>query len=120
LSKMCLLRMRQAAFDMIGLARERGIPVVVAGSDASDRSVEYLERGASYVLVGEGELTLGKLVGHLLGRSDPALGSIQGLAYHGPDGIAQTPRRPDLRDLDSLPFPAWDLVDVGRYREIWL
>jgi hypothetical protein len=22
-------------------------------------------------------------------------------------------------DLDSLPFPAWDLVDVDRYREAW-
>jgi anaerobic magnesium-protoporphyrin IX monomethyl ester cyclase len=25
-----------------------------------------------------------------------------------------------LRDLDSLPFPAWDLVDVARYRRTWL
>ena len=25
----------------------------------------------------------------------------------------------DMKDLDSLPFPAWDLVDVARYKEIW-
>ena len=29
-------------------------------------------------------------------------------------------RRPDITDLDKLPFPAWDLVDVDKYRSIWL
>ena len=28
--------------------------------------------------------------------------------------------RPDLKDLDALPFPAWDLVDIPRYRSIWM
>lgn len=36
LSKMCLLRMREAAFRMIQMARARNCTVVVAGSDASD------------------------------------------------------------------------------------
>ena len=31
----------------------------------------------------------------------------------------RTPPRPLLRDLDSLRSPAWDLADIGRYREIW-
>ena len=38
LSKMCLLRMRYAAFRMIELARERDCTVVLAGSDATDRA----------------------------------------------------------------------------------
>ena len=38
LSKMCLLRMRQAAFAMIGMARQRGCTVIVAGSDATDHA----------------------------------------------------------------------------------
>ena len=29
-------------------------------------------------------------------------------------------RRPDISKLDALPFPAWDLVDVEKYRAIWL
>ena len=29
-------------------------------------------------------------------------------------------RRPDIKDLDALPFPAWDLVDVEHYRRIWI
>ena len=29
-------------------------------------------------------------------------------------------RRPDITNLDTLPFPAWDLVDVEKYRSIWM
>ena len=39
LSKMCLLRMRDAALDMIDRAREAGVPVIVSGSDATDHPV---------------------------------------------------------------------------------
>ena len=42
LSKMCLSRMRQIAFDMIDTASMGGAKVVVNGSDASDHSADYL------------------------------------------------------------------------------
>src|SRR5215813_11539741 len=79
LSKMCLLRMRQAAFAMVRMARQRGCTVVVAGSDATDHASVYLEAGAHFVLIGEGEQTLGELLDHLL-RNGPPLESILGLA----------------------------------------
>ena len=62
LSKMCLSRMRQIAFDMIDTASMSGAKVVVNGSDASDHSADYLARGADYVLLGEAEWTLLELV----------------------------------------------------------
>ena len=142
LSKMCLLRMRQAALTMIEMARKRGCTVVVAGSDATDHADLYLARGADFVLIGEGEETLGELMDRLTGRSQTPLGDIAGLAYvddrpqtidHGlpivrsprsvvrsPRSVVRTPRRPDLHDLDALPFPAWDLVQIDRYRKLWL
>jgi anaerobic magnesium-protoporphyrin IX monomethyl ester cyclase len=33
--------------------------------------------------------------------------------------VIHTNARAILRDLDALPFPAWDLVDVARYRAVW-
>ena len=57
LSKMCLLRMRQAAFTMIAMARACGCQVAVCGSDASDHPEDYLEQGADVVLLGEGDAT---------------------------------------------------------------
>ena len=119
LSKMCLLRMRQAAFAMIGMARRRGCTVIVAGSDATDHAQAYVSAGAQYVLIGEGEQTLGEVVDHLL-RKPADLDSILGLAFERDGQLVITPRRPDLKDLDALPFPAWDLVDIPRYRSIWL
>ncbi len=118
LSKMCLLRMRQAAFAMIGMARQRGCTVIVAGSDASDHAPAYFSAGADYVLIGEGEQTLGELVDHLL-RDGPPLEAILGLAFKRGDEVVINARRPDLKDLDAMPFPAWDLVDIQRYQSIW-
>jgi anaerobic magnesium-protoporphyrin IX monomethyl ester cyclase len=122
LSKMCLLRMRDAAFAMIGMARRRGCTVIVAGSDATDHAQAYLDAGAQYVLIGEGEQTLAELLDHLHGRSaQPVdLERILGLAYIADGQLRITARRPDLKDLDALPFPAWDLVDIDRYRSIWM
>jgi radical SAM superfamily enzyme YgiQ (UPF0313 family) len=119
LSKMCLQRMRQAAFAMIDMARARNCLVVLAGSDASDHCGEYLARGANFVIYGEGELTLAELVGCLSGRDDRPVERVAGLAFEREGKVIRTPPRPDLRDLDSLPFPAWDLVDVDHYSRIW-
>ena len=119
LTKMCLLRMREAAFTMSEMAAARGCTVIVAGSDASDHSDAYLCAGAHYVLLGEGEATLVELIDRLAGRTATPLGDIAGLA-HCADGRPHTnPRRPPIADVDGLPFPAWDLVDVARYRHLW-
>lgn len=120
LSKMCLLRMRQAAFEMIRMAQQRGCTVIVAGADASDHADSYLAAGAGYVLFGEGEETLAELAGYLLRGSDLPPQEIRGLAWQRDGETARNPRRADIADLDSLPFPAWDLVELPRYREIWL
>ena len=55
LSKMCLLRMREAAWEMIEQAKARGCTVIVSGSDATDHRKDYFEKGADYILIGEGE-----------------------------------------------------------------
>src|SRR5690606_22247397 len=49
LSKMCLLRMREAAFTMAGMAKRRGCTVIVCSSDASDHAGRYIEHGADYI-----------------------------------------------------------------------
>jgi anaerobic magnesium-protoporphyrin IX monomethyl ester cyclase len=116
LSKMCLLRMRQAALTMIAAARDRQVPVLVAGSDATDHPALYLNEGARAVIAGEGEVTLVRVL-DALGRGEP-LTSIEGLVVNEQGTIHRTAARAILRDLDSV-RPAWDLVDVERYRAIW-
>ena len=120
LSKMCLLRMRQAALTMIDAARARGITTIVAGSDASDHPGTYLDRGADVVVVGEGEVTLVEVLDSLSDRRPGGLTSVDGLWLRDADGrVVRTRPRDIIRNLDALPFPAWDLVDVDRYQAIW-
>src|SRR5439155_703692 len=87
LSKMCLLRMRQAALTMIDAARARGIIAIVAGADATDHPVTYLDRGASVVVTGEGEVTLVQVL-DTLARSGGSGGlkDVDGLCLHDEDG----------------------------------
>jgi anaerobic magnesium-protoporphyrin IX monomethyl ester cyclase len=119
LSKMCLLRMRDAALTMIDAARARGIPVIVSGSDATDHPATYLDRGACAVIQGEGEATLLAALDALLAPSTRSLSGIDGLCVRDEGRLRCAPRRDTIRDLDALPRPAWDLVDVERYRAVW-
>jgi anaerobic magnesium-protoporphyrin IX monomethyl ester cyclase len=120
LSKMCLLRMREAALRMIADAKKYGCIVILAGTDATDHAGMYLQKGADYVIRGEGEETLGELMDHIEGRSHVPIETITGLYWLDPSGAVRcNAPRPHLSDLDALPFPAWDLIDIPAYRKRW-
>src|SRR5262249_47287350 len=49
-----------------------------------------------------------------------AADSIAGLAFRDAERKTHiNPRAEPMRDLDALPFPAWDLVDADAYRQAW-
>ena len=124
LTKMCLERMRGAACRMIRAARSAGARVIVAGSDATDEPGAYLAAGADAVLAGEGIQALEILLQRLDARpsidgSDLAHGvvGVTTSAANGSSGRrARTPIPPARGEL---PSPAWDLIDVERYRAVW-
>jgi anaerobic magnesium-protoporphyrin IX monomethyl ester cyclase len=121
-TKMCLGRMREAALAMTRQARAAGARVVVSGHDAADAPDVYLSAGADYVIVGEGELTLGELAARLDAApadAAPNVDDIPGLVFRQRGMQRKTGPRALLKDLDELPLPAWDLVDVDRYRAFW-
>jgi radical SAM superfamily enzyme YgiQ (UPF0313 family) len=125
LSKMCLATMRGAALEMIAAARRVGARVIIAGSDATDAPDPYLAVGADVVLSGEGLAALetlisridvtpridtGELVRGLSGVVSQAAVAAQG----GPE-----PQRSTRGHPAEPPAPAWDLVDIERYRGVW-
>jgi anaerobic magnesium-protoporphyrin IX monomethyl ester cyclase len=119
LSKMCLSRMREAALTMIGSAKARGATVIVSGSDATDNLDRYFAAGADYAIIGEAEIALGELLDVLGSGGCEGRVSLPGVASRGM-ARADVIARPSLRDLDTLPFPAWDLVDLEQYRSTWM
>ena len=119
LTKMCLTNMREAAFRMIRFGKERNCTVIVSSSDSTDRYEEYLQEGADFVILGEAEQTFSDLT-HAISQHQNEFLSIPGLAYKHDDAVIKTAKRNVLKDLDSLPHPAWDLVDIESYRKTWL
>jgi anaerobic magnesium-protoporphyrin IX monomethyl ester cyclase len=119
LTKMCLTNMRDAAFRLSQLGKEKGCTVIVSSSDSTDHYEKYLDKGADYVILGEAELTLGELLSNL--EDDIAdLRNVVGLVYRANDETINTGKREILMNLDSLPLPAWDLVDIDSYKKIWI
>jgi anaerobic magnesium-protoporphyrin IX monomethyl ester cyclase len=119
LTKMCLTNMREAAFKMSKLAKERGCTVIVSSSDSTDHYEKYIEQGADFILLGEAEITLLELI-NALKENRREVSAIPGIALKQNDCVIKTPRRNVLKDLDSLPLPAWDLVNIKPYRQSWL
>lgn len=125
LTKMCTQRSREASVRLIRSAKAAGARVAVNGSDASDDPAFYLDVGADAVILGETERTVLDLLDAWDRSPDADLSETAGLAL--PAGAVRaagsaptrTPPRPFVADLDALPLPAWDLVDVERYRKAW-
>lgn len=74
------------------------------------------EQSVDVVVMGEGEYTLLELVQTIENGGD--LRDVQGLAFHDDsDGsLVLTPDRPVIADLDELPFPAFHLFPMEKYR----
>ncbi len=119
LSKMCLGHARAAACRMAALGRAAGATVLAAGSDLTDRPKPYFEAGVEYALLGEADHTLRELLDVLTGRSERPVDAVAGLALPDAGGVRRTPPREPERRPDAFPFPAWDLLDVERYRAAW-
>jgi anaerobic magnesium-protoporphyrin IX monomethyl ester cyclase len=116
LTKMCLTNMREACFEMIALGKKQNCTVIVCSSDATDHYEEYLKKGSDFVIQGEGEITLLELINSL--EKEITVGHIPGIVYQNKT-VHVNPKRAVLQNLDELPMPAWDLVDMDSYRAVW-
>lgn len=67
-------------------------------------------------VLGEGEETVVKLLDNL--QQDAYLQTVEGIAYKTIEGNVQiNPRRQRIREIDRLPWPAWELFPIDNYRE---
>jgi len=120
LSKMCLTRMREVAWEIAKAARKIGAVTIAHGSDSTDNPVLFLKNGFDYVLCGEAERTLTQLCTSILhGDRTPFVDGLvmlnrQQRAFRPGQRLAKNPSWQDL------PSPARDLVSIEPYRAAWL
>jgi anaerobic magnesium-protoporphyrin IX monomethyl ester cyclase len=115
------------AHKAAGIARalDPGVPVVMGGPyAASEPDAILADPNVDLAVIGEGEETMLELAEVIRSegpgfRRSEVLRRIAGIAFRNEAGeLETTPPRPLIQDLDSLPFPAWDLVDLKSYWSI--
>lgn len=90
--------------------------VVLGNLHASLYAEPLLRAGLADVVVhGEGDLTIVDVVAEL-SRPAPDLARVLGISFLEGDELRTTAMRPYIQDLDALPFPAWHLFPMERYR----
>ena len=99
------------------VARAAGARTLAGGPQATVAAASLLPH-FDCVLQGEGELRIAPVIDRLLERA--SLDDIPGLLLPGPGPAGHaTAGEIAYPDLDALPFPAWDLLDMPRYLRLW-
>lgn len=117
-----VLPTREAALELARMAARAGAAVVVGGPDATTSPQAYLaEDSVDVVVHHEGEQTLASLLDlHDGGRLNAdALRDEPGIAYRVNGQLVVNEPRPPIENLDELPLPARDLIDMDRYLDTW-
>jgi len=98
------------------VAEDAGATSVFVGPLATALDEEFArEKYCNFVVRGEWDLTLARLVSNLAEGADPA--RVKGLSFMRADKLVRTAKAPRIGDLDSLPFPAYDLIDLSKFYE---
>ncbi|MCW4001372.1 MAG: B12-binding domain-containing radical SAM protein [Candidatus Bathyarchaeota archaeon] len=91
------------------------ILTVVGGPHVTLVPKEFLEEAQSVdiAVCGEGEYAMLEIAQHFEGKTQ--LSEIRGIAYRQNGAVTVNERRPFIDNLDELPYPAYDLVDMEQY-----
>jgi radical SAM superfamily enzyme YgiQ (UPF0313 family) len=114
------LTTRAAVLEITAKARAEGWTVVLGGPEAANYPDQYIRRGAHVVVIGEGEETLAELLPEIARRGPHRLHGVCGAIFQDESGaIVTNPERPQIQNLDSLPWPDREQIDQARYVEVW-
>ncbi len=87
----------------------------VLGGHGPTPIAEYILKTtrADYVVLGEADKSIVELLDCKISGGDPR--KIKGIAFRDEDAIVFNERQKPVSDLNTLPFPAWDLFPMDRY-----
>lgn len=96
------------------LKREKDWLLVMVGPHVTALARQVMEGlpQVDVIALGEYDETIADIASNL-----DDLSKVEGVLFRDGKELVQTKSRELIRDLDSLPFPAWDLVDINRYWE---
>jgi radical SAM superfamily enzyme YgiQ (UPF0313 family) len=105
--------------------------IVLGGPEVRNYSENFLNYGADFIIIGEGEETMLELVNYLYklthhealnkvqGDETAKINSIKGIAYLENGTLITTAERPLIKDINTLPFPNRQKIDFTPYLNGW-
>ena len=116
----CALSATPSVIYMLKKLKE-GYPektIIMGGPDPTLIANSLLEKFPfiDIVVRSEGEKTIVELMDCL--KKNKNLKNVRGISYRDGNKIRVNPPRPRIGDLDEIPFPAYDKVDMKRYDSI--
>lgn len=114
------LTTRASVLDLTRAAKAAGATVVLGGPESADWPDAYLAHGADVVVIGEGEQTMAELLDALARRGPHRLHDVAGIVFRDEAGaVVRTAPRPLATDLDALPWPDREAIDIAAYLDCW-
>ncbi len=88
---------------------------VVAGGPYPTAEPESVlkDNNVDTAVFGEGEVTFAELAAKI--SDDGNVSGLPGTVTRRNGGVVRGPDREFIQDLDSIPFPAWDMVDLAKF-----
>ncbi len=89
--------------------------IILGGPGPTVVAEEILKTSANVDIIvkGEGEKTIVELMDYLERNKD--LKDVKGIVYREGNKIRTNPPRPRIENLDDIPFPAYDKIDINEY-----
>jgi len=116
----CNLMTKLNVLEMIRLAKDRGKIVILGGPEPASYTEEFINTGADVVVIGEGEQTMRELMEEIPISGVHKLHHVTGIAFKDENGeVVHTPPRTMISDLDTVPFPDRDAIDIHQYIDTW-
>jgi radical SAM superfamily enzyme YgiQ (UPF0313 family) len=93
--------------------------IVLGGPEVRNHAAKFLEHGADFIVFGEGEQTMFELVQWIDKKTPVTIEEILGIAYIDSNIIHQNRERDKLKNLDELPLPNRQKVNLQLYFDAW-
>lgn len=96
------------------------VQIVLGGPEVRHHALQFLQYGADFMVLGEGEASMLALVEYLASPDLNSKHAIPGIAFLEPDGqMTRNPEGKLIEDLDKLPFPNRNKIDQDQYFQAW-
>lgn len=109
-----LTRYKREFQEITNIARANSNALIIGGGPYVSSDLNRgLTESVDLAVIGEGELTLAEILDRTINRQE--LIAIKGTAVRENGVVKKAERREPIQDLDKLPFPDYDLIDLDKY-----